>query len=71
MARRIRDIHPESEVLCRQEFFSAENADSFPFDRLDYVVDAIGSVSFCPPVAGFLAAGVAIRALSGSELDNL
>lgn len=156
MARRIRDIHPEAEVLYRQEFFSAENADSFPFDQLDYVVDAIdsvsskvelicrckeantpiiscmgagnkldpsrftvtdlaktdtcplarvlrqqlrrrgivhlpvvystepalmpretlseggrrqlpGSVSFCPPVAGFLAAGVAIRALSGSE----
>lgn len=160
MARRIRDIHPEAEVLCRQDFFSAENADSFPFDQLDYVVDAIdsvsskvelicrckeantpiiscmgagnkldpsrftvtdlaktdtcplarvlrqqlrkrgivhlpvvystepaltpretlseggrrqlpGSVSFCPPVAGFLAAGVAIRALSGNEPDTL
>lgn len=160
MARRIRDIHPEAEVLCRQDFFSTENADSFPFDQLDYVVDAIdsvsskvelicrckeantpiiscmgagnkldpsrftvtdlaktdtcplarvlrqqlrkrgivhlpvvystepaltpretlseggrrqlpGSVSFCPPVAGFLAAGVAIRALSGNEPDTL
>ena len=26
-----------------------------------------GSVSFCPPVAGFLAAGAVIRALSGAE----
>ena len=156
MARRIRDIQPEAEVLCRQEFFSEENAASFPFDALDYVIDAIdsvsakvelicrckaantpiiscmgagnkldpsrfavtdlsktdtcplarvlrqrlrkrgithlqvvystepaltpreiiaeggrkqlpGSVSFCPPVAGFLAAGAAIRALSGAE----
>lgn len=156
MAQRIRDINPEAQVLCRQEFFTADNADTFPFDSLDYVVDAIdsvsskvelicrckaantpiiscmgagnkldpsrftvtdlaktdtcplarvlrqqlrkrgivhlpvvystepamtpletiaeggrkqlpGSVSFCPPVAGFLAAGVAIRALSDAD----
>lgn len=156
MAQRIRDINPEAQVLCRQDFFTADNAGTFPFDSLDYVVDAIdsvsskvelicrckaantpiiscmgtgnkldpsrftvtdlaktdtcplarvlrqqlrkrgivhlpvvystepamtplvtiaeggrkqlpGSVSFCPPVAGFLAAGVVIRALSGAD----
>lgn len=45
MARRIRDIQPEAEVICRQAFFSEENAASFPFHALDYVIDAIDSVS--------------------------
>lgn len=45
MARRIRDIQPEAEVICRQEFFSEENAERFPFHALDYVIDAIDSVS--------------------------
>ena len=35
MARRIRDIQPEAEVICRQEFFSEENAAFFPFHALD------------------------------------
>lgn len=45
MAARIRDIHPEAEVVCRKVFFSEENADSFDFSAFDYVVDAIDSVS--------------------------
>ena len=45
MARRIAAINPDAVVEQRQCFFSAENADEFPFAELDYIVDAIDSVS--------------------------
>lgn len=45
MARRIAAINPDAVVEQRQCFFSADNADEFPFAELDYIVDAIDSVS--------------------------
>ncbi len=45
MAERIRAINPDAVVEQRQCFFSADNAESFPFAELDYIVDAIDSVS--------------------------
>ena len=45
MARRIAAINPAAQVEQRQCFFSADNADLFPFEELDYIVDAIDSVS--------------------------
>lgn len=45
MEARIRDINPACEVTVRQEVFSADNADTFPFSELSYIVDAIDMVS--------------------------
>lgn len=45
MARRIAAINPDGVVEQRQCFFSADNAGEFPFAQLDYIVDAIDSVS--------------------------
>ena len=45
MARRIAAINPDAVVEQRQCFFSADNAGEFPFGELDYIVDAIDSVS--------------------------
>jgi tRNA A37 threonylcarbamoyladenosine dehydratase len=45
MAARIRDINPDCAVDARQTVFSAANADLFPLAEMDYVVDAIDTVS--------------------------
>lgn len=45
MAERIHDINPNAQVTVRKTFFLPENADEFPFDQYDYVVDAIDTVS--------------------------
>lgn len=45
MAQRIREINPDAQVLEAQTFFTPENAGEFPFDQLDYIVDAIDTVS--------------------------
>ena len=45
MAERIRAINPDAVVEQRQCFFEEENAGEFPFEELDYIVDAIDSVS--------------------------
>lgn len=45
MAERIHDINPSAQVTVRKTFFLPENADEFPFDQYDYVVDAIDTVS--------------------------
>ncbi len=45
MAERIRAINPDAVVEQRQCFFAADNAEAFPFGELDYIVDAIDSVS--------------------------
>ncbi len=44
-AERIHDINPNAQVTVRKAFFLPENADEFPFDQYDYVVDAIDTVS--------------------------
>ncbi len=45
MKERILDINPEAEVNTYQCFFLPENASEFPFDKYDYVVDAIDTVT--------------------------
>lgn len=42
---RILDINPEAKVTVYRTFFLPENADSFPFEKFDYIVDAIDTVA--------------------------
>ena len=45
MAKRIASINPDAKVNCRQCFFLPENADEFPFEEYDYIVDAVDTVT--------------------------
>lgn len=45
MKERILDINPEATVNIFECFFLPENADQFPFDAYDYVVDAVDTVT--------------------------
>lgn len=45
MKERILSINPDAKVHVHSCFFLPENADSFPFDRYDYVVDAVDTVT--------------------------
>ena len=45
MKERILSINPDAEVHTHQCFFLPENASEFPFEKYDYVVDAIDTVT--------------------------
>lgn len=45
MRERILSINPEAAVRVYSCFFLPENADSFPFEEYDYVVDAVDTVT--------------------------
>lgn len=45
MRDRMLDINPNVEVEVHKCFFLPENADDFPWDRYDYVVDAVDTVT--------------------------
>ena len=45
MKARILSVNPDAEIITNQVFYLPENADNFPLDRFDYVVDAIDTVS--------------------------
>lgn len=45
MKNRILDINPDAKVNTYNCFFLPENAADFPFDKYDYVVDAIDTVT--------------------------
>jgi len=45
MKERILDISPETSVTTWNTFFLPENADRFPFDRYDYIIDAVDTVT--------------------------
>jgi len=45
MKERILDINPDAKVDTHQCFFLPENADEFPFEEYDYVVDAVDTVT--------------------------
>ena len=45
MKERILDINPDAEVTVHKCFFLPENADEFPFEDYDYVVDAVDTVT--------------------------
>lgn len=45
MKERMLDINPDIEVNVHKCFFLPENAEEFPFDQYDYVVDAVDTVT--------------------------
>lgn len=45
MKNRILSINPSAKVVCHNIFYLPENADNFSFSGIDYVVDAIDTVS--------------------------
>lgn len=45
MRERILDINPEADVRIHKCFFLPENASEFPFEKYDYVVDAVDTVT--------------------------
>ncbi|MCI9335935.1 MAG: tRNA threonylcarbamoyladenosine dehydratase [Lachnospiraceae bacterium] len=45
MRERILEINPEADVRIHDCFFLPENADAFPFEDYDYVVDAVDTVT--------------------------
>lgn len=45
MKERILDINPDADVRLHNCFFLPENADEFPFEEYDYVVDAVDTVT--------------------------
>ena len=44
-AKRLQDINPKVILHLEPVFYGAENAQQYPFDRYDYVVDAIDTVA--------------------------
>ena len=45
MKERMLEINPDVKVEIHKCFFLPENADDFPFDEYDYVIDAVDTVS--------------------------
>ena len=45
MKERILEINPDAKVRTHQCFFLPENADEFPFEEYDYIVDAVDTVT--------------------------
>ena len=45
MKERILDINPDAVVNVHKCFFLPENADEFPFEEYDYIVDAVDTVT--------------------------
>ena len=43
MEERIHDINPDVSVVTHRCFILPENADEFPFEEYDYIVDAPGT----------------------------
>lgn len=45
MKARMLDINPYAEINVHKCFYLPENADQFPFDQYDYIVDAVDTVT--------------------------
>ncbi|MBR4626605.1 MAG: tRNA threonylcarbamoyladenosine dehydratase [Ruminococcus sp.] len=45
MAERMQEINPEADIRIHKCFFLPENANDFPFDEYDYVIDAVDTVT--------------------------
>lgn len=45
MKERILEINPDAEVEIYKCFFLPENADAFPFEEYDYIIDAVDTVT--------------------------
>ncbi|MGN1114588.1 MAG: ThiF family adenylyltransferase [Oscillospiraceae bacterium] len=75
MKDRILDINPDAQVNVHKCFFLPDNADEFPFEEYDYVVDAVDTVTAkialvmkaqekCVPIISSMGAG---NKLDGSQ----
>ena len=62
MRDRMLDINPNVEVEVHKCFFLPENADDFPWDSYDYVVDAVDTVKMCLRVMAPMLATMTVRA---------
>ena len=45
MKERMREINPDVDVAIHKCFFLPENADEFPFEEYDYIIDAVDTVT--------------------------
>lgn len=45
MKERMLEINPDTDIQIHNCFFLPENADDFPFDEYDYIVDAVDTVT--------------------------
>lgn len=45
MARKLRDINPDAEIIAIQRLYNADTAASFNLDSYDYIIDAIDSLA--------------------------
>ena len=45
MKERMLEINPDAQITIRKCFFLPKNADEFPFNEYDYIVDAVDTVS--------------------------
>ena len=45
MKERMLEINPNVDVRIHNCFFLPENADEFPFDEYDYIIDAVDTVT--------------------------
>lgn len=45
LRERLLQINPELDIVCRQQRYTAENAEDFQLQTYDYIVDAIDSLS--------------------------
>ena len=45
MAERMLEINPDADIRIHKCFFLPENADDFPFNEYDYVIDAVDTVT--------------------------
>ena len=45
MKSRMLEINPEADIRIHRQFFLPENADEFPFQEYDYIVDAVDTVT--------------------------
>ena len=57
MKDRILSINPDAQVRTHKCFFLPENADEFPFEEYDYIVDAVDTVTAKIPVISSMGAG--------------
>ena len=45
MKERMLEINPDADVIIHKSFFLPQNADEFPFEEYDYIVDAVDTVT--------------------------
>lgn len=69
MRSRIADINPHAEVFTHNVFYLPENADEFPLEGYDYIIDAVDTVSAKLEIA-VRAAAAGVRMISSMGTGN-